>query len=509
MMPKMSDSFKQHDPNRLHACSLIQIAGITSALVRNDMCQTCNSTSSSSRESVQAKYSSARSQRTICFVGRDFHFPITAVLMSCLSLWSTEVNAATIYWDGANTEDTNNVSTGFNLGGVGTWDNLTTANWWDGVSVGEQPWNNSSMDTAVFWGSAGVVTLNAPITAGALQFRTSGYTLSGNTLALTGLGAITAELGTVTTIASQLIGTNGLTLTGTGSSGRGAVRLTNASNNYSGTTTLRSGTLVITNDGQLGNTSNALAINGVQTAGLVGGSLLLAGSTTAAAYTTGLTLAATRSVTMTGGAVGYANSTPANSGSALISVGNNTISGPLTTSPTPLGSAATGAVSSFGFLTLSNLSASGTPVTNFTTLGSNGSIGGYRINGILSGTGSINKTGGGTLILAPTSASGFSGTIRVTAGSVRVADPLALGTNVNTGLNSVFDLNGGVFEIRADTFDSSTGGLPRALLPRCLWTTLWAALRSTAPPPLETSSATPTPLPPSTRATVLTPPSTP
>jgi autotransporter-associated beta strand protein len=398
------------------------------------------------------------SKRKIPLILCDFHFPITAVLLACLALWSTRVNAATLYWDGANTGDTNHVSTGFNLGGDGTWDNLTTSNWWDGVSVGGQPWNHLNNDTAVFWGSAGTVTLGAPITAGALQFKTSGYTLTGSTLALTGIGAITADFGTITTIASQLNGINGLTLMGTGSSGRGAVRLTNASNNYTGTTTINSGTLVITSDGQLGNTSNAVAINGVQTAGLVGGSLLLAGSTTAADYANGISLVASRNLTMTGGAVGYANSVPATSGSALFSVGNNTISGRLTTAPIAPGFA-TGAVSGFGVLSLSNLSAGGTAVTNFTTFGSNGGIGGYNLNGTIAGTGSINKAGGGTLIWAPTEATSFSGTIRVTAGSVRVSDPLVLGTNVGTGLNSAFDLNGGVFEVRADTFDASTKGL--------------------------------------------------
>ncbi|MGV3661362.1 MAG: beta strand repeat-containing protein [Prosthecobacter sp.] len=352
----------------------------------------------------------------------------------------------------------NNVLTGANLGGTGTWDTLTTSNWWDGLSASDVPWNNANLDTAVFWGSAGTVTLGAAITAGALQFETSGYTLAGGTLAIAGTGAITADLGTYTTLASQLNGTNGLTLAGTGSSGRGTVRLTNDSNNYTGTTTINSGTLVITNDGQLGDATNAVAINGVQTAGLAGGSLLLAGSTTASGYATGITVGAARSVTMIGGGVGYANSTPPGSGSALVSVGNNTIAGQFTATPTTLGPA-TGAVSGFGVLTLPNVSVSGTAVTNFVNFGSNGSIGGYNINGTLSGTGSIHKTGLGTLILEPMAATGFSGTVRVTTGSVRVSDPLAMGTNVNTGLNSVFDLNGGVFEVRADTFDASTKGL--------------------------------------------------
>ncbi len=385
---------------------------------------------------------------------------MAAILLLGLSAGDSRLPGATLYWDGANTSDTNDALTGANLGGSGTWNNLLTANWWDGIpSSSALTWNNAGLDTAIFWGSAGTVTLESPLVASGLLFKTSGYLLTGGSLTLAGSSSITAELGTYTTLASQILGTDGLTLAGTSVSGRGAVRLSNAANSYTGTTTISGGTLVISQDSQLGSASNAVVINGVLGAGLPGGTLFLAGNTTAAGYATGITLAASRNVSMTGGGVGYANSIPPNSGSALVSLGNNRIAGLLTTSPTPLGSAATGAVSGFGVLTLSNLSAGGTPVTNFTTLGSTGSIGGYRIDGPLSGTGSLNKTGGGTLILSPTSAANFSGTVRVTAGSVRVSDPLSMGTNAGTGLNSAFDLNGGVFEIRADSFDASTKGL--------------------------------------------------
>ncbi len=367
------------------------------------------------------------------------------------------LRAATFYWDSDADATGNNAVTGASLGGTGSW-NTTNANWWDGISISDQAWNNANNDTAIFWGAnGGTVTLDAGgITAGALQFKTTGYTLTGGTLALAGTGDITANLGTYSIIASLLNGTNGLTLAGANNSGRGAVRLTNSANSYTGVTTINSGTLVIDNNGELGADTSTVAINGVQTPGLAGGSLMLLGNTSAGSYSSGFTLS--RNLSMTGGGGGNVVQTSALSGSALISVGNNTISGLLTTVPNALG-IQTGAASSFGVLTLSNLSIGGTAVTNYTTLGSTSSIGSFNINGILAGTGSIQKTGFGTLILSPTDATGFSGTLRVGAGSIRVSSVAALGSNVGTGANSVIDLNGGVFEFRADTFNASTKGV--------------------------------------------------
>ncbi|MGC3968964.1 MAG: autotransporter-associated beta strand repeat-containing protein [Pirellulales bacterium] len=79
-------------------------------------------------------------------------------------------------------------------------------------------------------------------------------------------------------------------------------------------------------------------------------------------------------------------------------------------------------------------------------------LGNYAITGAISGTGSINKTGTGTLILSPTSTAGFSGTIRISGGSLRVTSGAQLGTNSGTGTNSAIDLAGdnAVLEIRSD-----------------------------------------------------------
>jgi len=72
----------------------------------------------------------------------------------------------------------------------------------------------------------------------------------------------------------------------------------------------------------------------------------------------------------------------------------------------------------------------------------------------LSGLGVLEKTGSGTLFLNPSSASGFTGTLRMNAAAasgqstVRITTPLVLGTNVGTGASSVIDLNTGFLEVR-------------------------------------------------------------
>src|SRR5688500_7594526 len=50
--------------------------------------------------------------------------------------------AANRYWDGGDASAANNnATTGAGLGGPGTWNNLATANWWDGASATDRTWN--------------------------------------------------------------------------------------------------------------------------------------------------------------------------------------------------------------------------------------------------------------------------------------------------------------------------------------------------------------------------------
>ncbi len=88
------------------------------------------------------------------------------------------------YWDSDLTA-AGNTTAGANLGNTVppfTWD-TSLLNWWDGVSA-DAAWVNGS-DTAIFTGTAGTVTLGAPVTAGGLVFNVGGYAIAGGGNALT------------------------------------------------------------------------------------------------------------------------------------------------------------------------------------------------------------------------------------------------------------------------------------------------------------------------------------
>src|SRR3546814_16557330 len=78
------------------------------------------------------------------------------------------------------------------------------------------PWNNTALDNAIFGGTAGSVTLDAPITVHNLTFNTSGYTLDVSPLTLAGVDPTIAANSGTTTITSVIAGTVGLSTTGNG-----------------------------------------------------------------------------------------------------------------------------------------------------------------------------------------------------------------------------------------------------------------------------------------------------
>jgi len=393
---------------------------------------------------------------------------ISAFLTVLMAFWqiAQPLQAATFYWD-ADADNTDNSINGANLGGTGTWD-TTTANWWD--LTNDVLWPNSNADIAVFTGAFTVLpTLNTVtlatggVTANQLRFERSGYTLTGGDVSLDGTGAgLHANLGESATIASLISGTVGLVKTGGGS-----IRLTNPANSYTGSTTIANGSLIISDPAALGGTGtvtiltnnntplNAPAV-GLGLVGFGGGSLVLDG--TAAGFTFA------RDVNFEGsGPVG-------NWGAAILSLGNNELSGALTSAVSPLPLSPTATIrnsrinSVNGMLTLSGtLNAGGTSATTFTTLGgvNSAGVGNFDLTGVLAGTGSIAKSGGGTLFLNPSSTSGFNGTLRLSASAagqqstVRVTQASVggtsiFGTGVGTTTNSVIDLNIGTLEFRSD-----------------------------------------------------------
>ena len=92
-----------------------------------------------------------------------------ASLCLVLSAGVLSARADALYWDQAGSGA---------LGGTGTWNLNSTANWWNGAA--DVTWKDNSAtgtNSAIFAGTAGTVTLNTGLSASNLQFTASGYTL--------------------------------------------------------------------------------------------------------------------------------------------------------------------------------------------------------------------------------------------------------------------------------------------------------------------------------------------
>ncbi|XHS77015.1 autotransporter-associated beta strand repeat-containing protein [Burkholderiaceae bacterium UC74_6] len=269
----------------------------------------------------------------------------------------------TLYWD------PNGNTAG--LGSAGTWD--TSSLFWNNNASGTggtvSAWNNGNVDSAIFSGTAGTVTLSTPITIGNMSFTVTGYTVAGSTLTLSGpTPTITTNAGVSTTVSSVIDGTAGLTKAGTGTLTLSGVNL------FSGGVNVTGGTLSITNnDNRLGNSSNGLT--------MAAGTGLTLGN---------FTLAAGRLITLSGGTVNLSGGTVA---SRITGAGGITA-----LTATTLNNNAndytgqtqfTGAAGTYAFSSIANLgvaSALGAPVT-----GANGTV----LANATSGTITLSYTGTG------------------------------------------------------------------------------------------------------------------
>ncbi|MEY5010983.1 MAG: hypothetical protein RLZZ253_2122, partial [Verrucomicrobiota bacterium] len=113
-----------------------------------------------------------------------------------------KAGAATLYWDADGNDGNNVLSPVAGLGGAGIWD-TTSSLWWTGSAL--QPWSNAALDTAVFTGTAGAVSLGSGISVGGLRFDTTGYTITGAS-ALTIEPAVSTDGITVQVGASGTVG---------------------------------------------------------------------------------------------------------------------------------------------------------------------------------------------------------------------------------------------------------------------------------------------------------------
>lgn len=379
-------------------------------------------------------------------------------LCALVSMWQIcqPLQAATLYWD-ADADATGNNLDGTALGGTGSWD-TSLLNWWNASSL--VAWPAASTDTAVFSGAfptlgipaAKTVTLSNGISANQLIFNRSGYTLTGGDLTLEGTSpGFYVQMGETVDMATQILGSAGLV-----KSGGGSLRLSNGGNNYSGLTAINNGSLIISSMGALGSEMSAVTVlssNGTpQNANLIGfggGNLVLDGMASGIDFN--------RDLNMEGRG-------PWGNGFALTSVGDNTLSATVTTAYSPQASTfrTTRLSSANGTLALTGtLAVQGTAGTTFASFGGTNTagVGLFSVTGVVTGSGSIEKAGSGTLFWNPSSVSGFTGTLRVSASAsgqqstVRITDATVaggsiFGANVGTGGSGAIDLNGGVLEIR-------------------------------------------------------------
>jgi autotransporter-associated beta strand protein len=326
------------------------------------------------------------------------------------------------YWVGADTT----------LGGAGTWSQTGGTAWrtTETDGTGEQ-WDSTKI--ATFGGTAGTVTVTDTVNANAgLTFSTSGYTVSGGTVSLGGANlaanTINTATGSPTTITSVIAGSTGMTKAGAG------ILVLDAANTFAGGINVGSGTLEINSDGDLGDVTNDLTINGSlrSTASVA----LDAGRDLSGSGT--LDIAAGTTLTVNGNA-NFSALTLANSGTLSLQ-GTTRTAGVLTIN-SPLRVEAAGAISLSGLTApaLTSGTATVAPAIAFTGTGDRtvnvpGS-GALVLEGNVSGLGSgrIAKTGSGTLSVGGSvDAGGFrlgsTGTTPVDGGTLVFGQAASAGT---------------------------------------------------------------------------------
>ena len=279
----------------------------------------------------------------------------------------------TLYWD-------TSAAAGLQ-GGSGMWASGT--NWNTDPNGGTATlvgWTNGA--DAVFANGSGTVTISPNVTANSVTFSSAGYLVTSGVLSLSGSAAITANQNAE--IASTVVGTSGLAESGT------CTLILSHSNGYSGTTTVAAGSTL-----QVGNASTT-------------------GSLGTGNVTNNGTLAFKHSDAITVSNVISGTGTLSQQGSGtLILTGANTYSGGTTINP---GTVQVGSGSSSGSLGTGTITNNGALVVYRT--------GTVTISDVITGFGSLNNKGTGTLTLATSNT--YTGITRVQAGVLRLGHSSAM-----------------------------------------------------------------------------------
>ena len=306
----------------------------------------------------------------------------TATLAVVSALFTiTPVHAATRYWDGGSVDIAAN-GDGTSDGVSGTW-NTTLKNWDQGSGLAHVAWVNGG-NTAEINNASQTLTLGANIILGGIVQKSGGtsvviaggsapYTLTlGIAGANTFLAAANTTTGRTLTVNAVIAGPVGrnLVLAGPATSDTGTINLGGA-NTFSGTTSF--------------------------SAGATGGAIVYLKNRLA-----------------------FQNSTVTLSSDANL-IFDNTVS----TNTFTFGGLAASSAGTGSNLALRNDAS--TPIA--LTVGGNNSSTTYK--GVLSGGGSLSKTGSGNLILS--AANTYTGTTTVSAGTLQVDGSTASPTTVNSG----------------------------------------------------------------------------
>ncbi len=175
----------------------------------------------------------------------------TLLLGTSSLLAASYIQAADLFWDGADTGADAQ-------GGTGTWLNGITSNW-DTLATGgaDSVWTNANNDTAIFGGTAGTVTLGSDVTVGGLDFAANNYIIDPGTGTTVTFGtAGTINNGGAANIKAIIAGSSTITKTGNGT------LYLNGANTFTGDITisggvLRIGTNTLDNGAVLGSTGTA------------------------------------------------------------------------------------------------------------------------------------------------------------------------------------------------------------------------------------------------------------
>lgn len=336
------------------------------------------------------------------------------------------------FWDGAGT-----AANGAIGGGSGSWTGGRT-NWTDVSGAANDSWGGRF---AVFQGAAGTVSVDGAISVTGMQFMTDGYVVAAGTGSLSLAETqtnIRVDPGVSATISAGVGGTGGINKLDTGTLILGGV------NSYAGATTVAGGILRAGVGGALpagtavtvaagatldlaaSQTIASLAGDGRVT--LSGGGLTTGGGNGDTRFagtisgSGGLTKAGSGVFTLAG-ANSYTGATSVSAGTLRLDGGAITGGGALAVASGATfdvngGAAVVGTLSGAGRILLGNgsLSTGGTATSSFT--------------GVISGTGSLVKTGTGTLTLG--AANTYSGGTTVTGGTLTAGIANAFGTGVLT-----------------------------------------------------------------------------